>query len=80
MKKILAIILAVMLIASMVIPAYAVTPSFKVPEVPQISKIKFDIKIELPDDYWSNWFKEHPINWGNLFNIAEIKELTRWKQ
>lgn len=60
MRKIIAFILAVMLIASMTIPAYAVTPSYKL-DVPQISKIKLDIKIELPDDFWDNWFKDHPI-------------------
>jgi hypothetical protein len=62
MKKIICIILAVMLIASMTVPVYAATPKLEIPDVPQISKIKFDIKIELPDDFWSNWFKEHPLN------------------
>ena len=62
MKKILAMLLALLLIVSMAIPAYAVTPKLEIPDVPQISKIKFDIKIELPDDFWSNWFKEHPLN------------------
>ena len=62
MKKILVFTLALMLIVSMTIPAYAVTPKLEIPDVPQISKIKFDIKIELPDDFWTNWFKEHPLN------------------
>ena len=62
MKKILAILLAVLLIASMAVPAYAATPKMKVPDVPQVSRIKFDVKIELPGDFWSNWFKDHPIN------------------
>ena len=55
MKKILAFIVAVMLIASMAIPAYAVTPTFKIPDVPQISNIKFNVKFELPDDFWDNF-------------------------
>jgi hypothetical protein len=55
-------LLAVMLIASMTVPAYAATPALKIPSVPQISNIKFNVKIELPDDFWTNWFKEHPLN------------------
>jgi len=72
MRKIIAFILAVMLIVSMAIPAYAVTPSYKL-DVPQISKIKFDIKIELPDDFWDNWFKEHPLNLDLSGVIQNIK-------
>lgn len=77
MKKILAILLAVMLIASMTIPAYAATPSLKVPDVPQISKIKFNVT--MGEDFWDNYFKEHPINWGSIMNTPVTKELSRWK-
>ena len=60
MKKILCALLA-LLIMAMAVPAYAVTPSLEVPDMPDVSKIKFDFKIELPDDFWTRWFEEHPI-------------------
>lgn len=80
MKKILAIILAILLIASMAVPAYAVTPSFKIPDVPQISKIKFNIKIELPEDFWDNYFKEHPVNWKSIMDTPAAGKLSGWKK
>ena len=46
MRKFIAILLAVMLMASMAIPAFAVTPALKIPKVPQISSIKFSIKLD----------------------------------
>lgn len=46
MKKILAILLAVLLIAGMAIPAFAVTPRMNVPDMPEVSKVKFDIKLD----------------------------------
>ena len=66
MRKILAFCLAILLILSMAVPAFAVTPKLKVPNVPQISKIQIKptIQIKLSDDFWDNWFKEHPIKWG----------------
>ena len=45
MRKIIAILLAVMLVASMVIPAFAATPKLNI-TVPQISSIKFNIKLD----------------------------------
>lgn len=63
MKKILTLILAVLLIMAMAVPAYAVTPSFKIPDMPEIPDISDDIKIEIdiPDSFWDKWFAEHPI-------------------
>jgi hypothetical protein len=52
MKKISIFVLTLMLIAAMAVPAYAVTPGYKIPEVPQISQIKFDIKLRLPEGFW----------------------------
>jgi len=83
MKKIFAILLAVMLIASMANPAYAVTPRFKIPEVPQISRI--DFKVTLGEDFWNRYWEKHPIkiNWTALTKPAEvdndrIKALQKW--
>lgn len=46
MRKIIAIVLAVILVLSMAIPAYAATPALKIPNVPQISSIKFNVNLD----------------------------------
>ena len=63
MKKILAIALAVLLIAAMAVPAYAVTPKYEFPDLPEIPDISDDVKfeIDIPDSFWDKWFQEHPI-------------------
>ena len=55
MKKIICILFALMLVVSLAVPTFACTPQYEVPDVPQISKIKFNVKIELPDDFWDNF-------------------------
>lgn len=62
MKKILLFLLALLLILSMAIPAFAVTPKLKVPNMPKIPTIKVEVK--LPENFWDNWFAKHPINFG----------------
>lgn len=52
MRKIICMLIIVMVIVSMAVPAYAVTPGYKIPEVPQVSQIKFDIKLRLPEGFW----------------------------
>lgn len=59
MRKIFAILLAVMLIASMSVTAFAVTPKWEYKAV-KLPEIKFTIKI--PESVFDNWFKEHPIS------------------
>lgn len=61
MKKIFAILLVVMLIASMAVPVFAVTPPLEAPDLPEIPDISDDVKIELPNNFWNNWFKNHPL-------------------
>ena len=58
MKKILAILLAVLLVAGMAIPAFAVTPALQVPDVPQISDIEFNINLDLPDDIFDEYIHD----------------------
>lgn len=58
MKKIFAIILAVMLIASMTVSVHAVTPKFDL-DLPEIPNISGSVKVEIPDTVFDNWFKEH---------------------
>ncbi len=62
MKKILALILAVLLIMVMAVTAFAVTPELGVPDVPQISDIEFDIKIELPDGVFDDYIPDIDID------------------
>jgi len=69
MKKLVAIILALMLIASMAIPAYAVTPTLNIPDVPQISNIKFDVDVKVSQGFWDRWFADHPVK----FDFSNIK-------
>lgn len=69
MKKIITFIIAMMLIASMAVPAFAATPSYQFPELPEIPDISDDIKFELPDSIWDKWFNEHPINWKPVVKI-----------
>jgi hypothetical protein len=65
MKKIFAILLTVMLVASMTVTAYAVTPPLGVPDMPEIPDISDNIEIELPDgvfdDYIPDIAPEEPI-------------------
>lgn len=70
MKKILVIVVSmVVLTVAMAVPACAVTPALKVPDMPEISNIKIDITVgtdkeadvQLSEDLWSRWFAEHPI-------------------
>jgi len=75
MKKIIAILLALLLILSMAIPVAAVTPTLQVPDVPQISDIKIEVKLDeqVYENAVQKWFAEHPIKfdfikfpiWGN---------------
>lgn len=50
-----------MLIASMAVPAFAATPNYQFPDLPEIPDISGSVKVEIPDNTWNNWFKEHPF-------------------
>lgn len=70
MRKIYAIMLAVMLIASMTVTTYAATPKLDI-DLPEIPDISGSVNVEVSDNTWDNWFKEHPfkidfskIKWG----------------
>ena len=60
MKKILVFIGAVMLIASMTVTAHAATPKLDIPDI-EIPDISGSVKVELPDNFWGNYFKANPI-------------------
>ena len=58
MKKILAILLAVLLIVSMAIPAAAVTPKLQIPDVPKIPDISDDVRLNLPDGIFDEYIPD----------------------
>lgn len=58
MRKIFAIILTVMLIASMTVTTYAVTPPLGVPDMPEIPDISDNIEIELPDGVFDDYIPD----------------------
>lgn len=60
MKKIFAILLTVMLIASMTVSAYAVTPPLNVPDLPEIPNISGSVKIDVTPTV-NKWLDEHPF-------------------
>lgn len=60
MKKILAILLALILVLCLAAPALAVTPALPVPDIPEVPDIGDDITIEIPDDFWDDWFEANP--------------------
>lgn len=56
MKKILAFILALLLVLSMAVPAAAITPPLQVPDMPEIK-----VEIELPDSAFEDYIPEISI-------------------
>ena len=60
MKKLICILFALMLIASMTVTTHAATPKLEI-DMPEIPDISGSVKVEIPDTVWDNWFKEHPF-------------------
>lgn len=61
MRKLIVAVVVCLFLVCMCTPAFAATPTLAVPDVPQIPKLKLDIKFEIPDSFWANWFKNNPI-------------------
>jgi hypothetical protein len=60
MRKIFAFLLAIMIVMSLSISAYAVTPTLKIPSI-KIPDISDNIEVKLPQTTWDNYFKENPF-------------------
>ena len=62
MKKLFAIIFALLIVMVIAVPASAVTPTIKVPStnIPD-----FEVHVEIPQSFWDKWFADHPITIPN---------------
>lgn len=69
MRKIIAILLAVMLVVAMAVPASACTPKLKIPKVPQISGIKFEVKL---DENLEKAVDNHANKWVGKIDFSKI--------
>lgn len=59
MKKLFAFISVLLIMAAIAIPAYAVTPTIKVPNIKvSITKVP---EVKISDSFWDKYFREHPI-------------------
>lgn len=63
MKKMIVFCLAVVLVVAMAAPAWAVTPTFKAPELPKIPEVKTNVQVTVTvtEGFWARWFREHPV-------------------
>jgi hypothetical protein len=54
MKKIILFVLVAVIVLSVSVSAYAVTPALKVPSMPKVPTIK-TVEIKLPNNFWDNF-------------------------
>ena len=62
MKKIFCMFIALLMVISMAVPAYAVTPALDVPDMPEIPDLSDDVDFGI--DFGSiigGWFEENPV-------------------
>ena len=62
MKKIIAILLALILVLCLAVPALAVTPALPIPDMPEIPDISDDIDFGINfGGVIGDWIEEHPM-------------------
>lgn len=71
MRKIIAFILAVMLVMSMAVTASAATPKLNIPHI-EIPNISGSVEVKLPQSFWDKWFAEHPISFVTTFEAKRV--------
>ncbi|MGN0998651.1 MAG: hypothetical protein ACI4PO_03765 [Faecousia sp.] len=54
MKKIFAIMFAMLIVMAVTIPAHAATQAL--PKIPDV-----EVHVEIPQSFWDKWFEDHPI-------------------
>ena len=69
MKKIITFILVMTILASMTITAYATTPKLNVPDMPEISKIKIEVKL---DENMEKAVDNHVAKWVKKIDFSKI--------
>ena len=65
MKRMIAIMLALLLIATLSLTVHAVTPKLNInlPEIPDITNsVRENVRDGLPNMMLENWLREHPIH------------------
>ena len=68
MKKIIVSILVMAIALCIAIPAYAVTPTIKVPNIKvSITKVP---EVKISDSFWDKWFEEHPVETRDTLLLA----------
>lgn len=75
MKKIICTLLALLLIIGTAVPTYAATPALKIPDMPEISSIQLNVKLDekVAENAVDKWLAAHPIK----FDFSKIK-LPAW--
>lgn len=71
MRKFIALLLAIMLVLSLAISAYAATPTIKIPSI-NIPDISGSVEVKLPQSFWDNWFAEHPISFVTSIQAKRV--------
>lgn len=73
MRRIFALILAVMVIMSMVVTASACTPRLQIPKVPQISNIQLEPKLDADlEEAVDNQVENHVSKWICKIDFSKL--------
>lgn len=62
MKKIVVMIITLLMIGSMAVTAYAVTPTLSIPKMPRIPGIRFNVDVKVSQTCLDRWFEEYPVS------------------
>lgn len=61
MKKVMMFLLVLVLVIAMAVPACAVTPAMKAPNLPKIPEIQTNIQVKVTGSFWGHWFASNPV-------------------
>jgi heme/copper-type cytochrome/quinol oxidase subunit 2 len=60
-KKFFAFVMIVVLVIAMAVPACAVTPAMKAPNLPKIPEIQTNVRVKVTGSFWNRWFASNPV-------------------
>lgn len=73
MKRIVALLLAVMIVMSMAVTASACTPKLSIPKVPQISSIRLETKLDADlENAVDNEVENHVSKWICKIDFSKL--------